>query len=105
MKQNQTFSHFDCSIIFPQYVKESPSQNFLQFVYLGKEFTIILTGPQSIKYLYQKKSIFTSNGEKYSVQGKWQGKHMSKHFIIKLMGLMKPNMGNTLRKYTWTKGF
>ena len=30
---------------------------------------------------------------------------MSKHSIIKLMGLMNPNMGNTLCKYTWTKGF
>lgn len=53
----------------------------------------------------KKKSIFTSNGEIYSVQEKWQGKHMSKHSIIKLMGLMNPNMGNTLCKYTWTKGF
>lgn len=51
MKQNQTFSHFDFPIIFPLYVKESPSQNFLQFVYLGKVFTIISTGPQSIKHL------------------------------------------------------
>lgn len=73
MKQNQTFSHFDCSIIFPQYVKESPSQNFLQFVYLGKEFTIILTGPQSIKYLYQKKNQYllpTGKNIQYKENGK-----------------------------------
>ena len=69
MKQNQTVSHFDCPIIFPQYVNESPSQNFLQFVYLGKEFTIILTGPQSIKYLYQKKiNIYFQRGKIFSTR-------------------------------------
>ena len=73
MKQNQTFSHFDCPIIFPQHVKESPSQNFLQFVYLGKEFTIILTGPQSIKYLYQKKNQYLLPTGKY-IQYKKNGK-------------------------------
>ena len=46
---------FCLSYYFFPPAKGTPSQNFLHFIYLGKVHTIILTGPKSIKYLFQKK--------------------------------------------------